>query len=338
MRKILRLTQARCLEFLRDKEALAWNLLMPIFFVVAIALAFSAGEKNLFKIMVVSQQNTTSLHDTAAVVPQLKYVKYIPIDNLKIAQEYLAQHQVDLVVQINPLAEYWFNPLSEKSDFLHQTFEKLSSHSLKAHSIESANIRYIDWVFPGILAVHLMYSALYGIAYVIVRYRKNGYLKRLQATPLTAFEFLSAQICSRLLISSIILALVYFTCAMILHPIMKGSLFLLFILYITGTFCLISLALLLCARITSEELSRGILEMAAWPMLLISGAWFSLDQAHISLQWLSQILPLTHLISATRQVMLYGASLQDIQGELLILLGMSIGFLLIGSLTFKWSK
>lgn len=333
MRKIFRLAQARCLEFFRDKEALAWNLLMPIFFVVAIALAFSAGEKNLFKVIVISTQNSAS-----GTLPQLKYIQYMPGDNLALAQQHLAQHQVDLIVQMGPQPQYWFNPLSEKSDFLHQIFGKISTVSFNAHPIEGTDIRYIDWVFPGILAIHLMYSALYGIAYVIVRYRKNGYLKRLQATPLTAFEFLSAQVFSRLLISTVILALVYFTCVVILHPVMKGNLFTLFILYITGTFCLISLALFLCAKVTSEELSRGILEIVAWPMLLISGAWFSLDHAHVSLQWLSQALPLTHLISAAREVMLYGATLHDIQGELLILLCMSMGFLLIGSLTFKWSK
>ena len=36
----------------------------------------------------------------------------------------------------------------------------------------------------------MMFSALWGVGYVVVRYRKNGVLKRLKATPLTAFEYL----------------------------------------------------------------------------------------------------------------------------------------------------
>ena len=46
--------------------------------------------------------------------------------------------------------------------------------------------------------MNIMWGALFGIGYVIVRYRKFGVLKRLRATPVTAMEFLSAQILSRL--------------------------------------------------------------------------------------------------------------------------------------------
>ena len=40
----------------------------------------------------------------------------------------------------------------------------------------------------------MMFSCLFGVGYVIVRYRKSGVLKRLKATPLRAIEFLAAQV------------------------------------------------------------------------------------------------------------------------------------------------
>ncbi len=58
-------------------------------------------------------------------------------------------------------------------------------------------IRYIDWMFPGILAMNMMFCALYGVGYTVVRYRKNGILKRLKAAPLTAFEYLSSEVLSQ---------------------------------------------------------------------------------------------------------------------------------------------
>jgi len=57
-------------------------------------------------------------------------------------------------------------------------------------------VRYVDWLFPGILGMNMMFSCLFGVGYVVLRYRKSGFLKRLQPTPLTAFEFLSAQVLS----------------------------------------------------------------------------------------------------------------------------------------------
>ena len=65
-------------------------------------------------------------------------------------------------------------------------------------AVEGRQIRYVDWVLPGVIATNMMFSCLWGVGYVIVRYRKNGVLRRLQATPLTPFEFLSAQVVSRL--------------------------------------------------------------------------------------------------------------------------------------------
>jgi hypothetical protein len=42
--------------------------------------------------------------------------------------------------------------------------------------------------------MNMMFSCLFGVGYVVLRYRKSGFLKRLHATPLTALEFLSAQV------------------------------------------------------------------------------------------------------------------------------------------------
>lgn len=333
MRKIFTLAFARSLEFFRDKEALTWNIIMPIFFVMAIAFAFGHGQKPLYKISVVSKSE-----QALQSLPRLKYIEYLQVDDLQRAQKKLEQHQTDLVIYLEDKWQYWFNPMSEKSDFLNQLFENIATSSFTVHRLEGAKIRYVDWVFPGILAINIMYGALYGIAYVIVRYRKNGYLKRLQATPLTAVEFLLSQVVSRLFISVMMLFIVFISCILLLNPVMNGNVFTLFLLYCIGILCIISLALLLCARVSSEELSRGLLEMAAWPMLLISGAWFSLDQAHYSIQWISQILPLTHLINAARNVMLYGASMGDIKFELMVLTTMTAIFLLLGSLIFKWRQ
>jgi len=48
--------------------------------------------------------------------------------------------------------------------------------------------------------MNMMFSGLFGIGYVIVRYRKNGVLQRLKAAPLSALEFISAQILSQMFI------------------------------------------------------------------------------------------------------------------------------------------
>lgn len=336
MRKIWALTKARNLEFFRDIEALSWNLIVPILLVVGIALAFNGGQKQLFKIALIQEHDGHFEH-----ILDLDAIQVIHTQQPQAALKRLEQHQYDLVLKRESAQkwQYWYNPLSDKSQFLDKLIQKIdTSHHYTPVELNGEKIRYVDWVFPGILAINIMYSALYGIGYIIVRYRKNGYLKRLQATPLTTVEFLMSQVLSRLMITIVMTSFIFTCCYLLLSPTMAGSFLLLLLLFIIGMVCMIALGLLLCSRVASEELSRGLIELAAWPMLLISGAWFSLDQAHVSIQWFSQILPLTHLIHAARDIMLYGATFQEVQFEFIILGGMSLVFLLAGVINFKWYK
>ena len=60
--------------------------------------------------------------------------------------------------------------------------------------------------------MNMMFSCLFGVGYVIVRYRKSSVLKRLKATPLSALEFVSAQLVSRLFIVMFMAIFVYGGC------------------------------------------------------------------------------------------------------------------------------
>jgi ABC-type multidrug transport system permease subunit len=171
---------------------------------------------------------------------------------------------------------------------------------------------------------------------VIVRYRKNGFLKRLKATPLHPFEFLLAQMVSRLLLIQTITVAVYAGCNYFIHFQMRGSYANLFLISLVGAICLISLGLLVSARLSSEELAGGILNLLTWPMMLLSGVWFSLEGTNPIVRKIAQFLPLTHLVDGARAIMTEGAGLVDIAPHIAILAGMTAIFLTIGSLIFRW--
>jgi ABC-type polysaccharide/polyol phosphate export permease len=53
-------------------------------------------------------------------------------------------------------------------------------------------------------------------------------------------------------------------------------------------------------------------------------------------QDLAMIFPLTHMITAARAIMIDGATLSQLIPEISVLAAMSVIFLFIGSLSFKW--
>ncbi len=117
---------------------------------------------------------------------------------------------------------------------------------------------------------------------------------------------------------------------------MDGNYFTLLTVLLIGAISLIALGLMISARVTSEELAGGFLNLATWPMMLLSGVWFSLESASAWVQHLSKIFPLTHVLDAARAVMIDGAGFVQIAPQLTTLTLMSVAFLAFGALVFRW--
>jgi len=181
-----------------------------------------------------------------------------------------------------------------------------------------------------------MFSCLFGVGYVVVRYRKSGFLRRLSATPVTALEFGAAQILSRLMLTVSVSVLVYAALALLIPFRNNGSALLLLVTAVLGATCMISLSFMVAARFTSEELANGIINLVSWPMMLLSGVWYSLEGAPKWLRIAAEALPLTQMLEAARAIMLDGAGIADILPRLAALAVMTAIFLGIAGVSFRW--
>ena len=334
MKRFLAILHARNMEFMRDKSSLGWNILFPLLLVLGFAAVFSGEPQPMFKVGIIG--DTATLARSDADFLKTKYIKFIMVDNADAAIEKVGHFQLDMLVDLREGRRYWINENAPNGYVLERMITSGKQSTYQRQTVQGRKIRYVDWVVPGILAMNMMFSCLFGVGYVIVRYRKNGFLKRLKATPLNPFEFLLAQMCSRLLLILTITTLVYAGCNYFIHFQMRGSYVNLFLISLLGAICLISLGLLVSARLSSEELAGGILNLLTWPMMLLSGVWFSLEGTNPVVQKIAQFLPLTHLVDGARAIMTEGAGLMDIAPHLAILALMTAVFLSIGSFIFRW--
>lgn len=336
LKRIYAIFRARNLEFVRDRGSLSWNLILPIALLLGLSFIFGSDRPE-YTVGVVQDGDTidTSRHPFL----QSRYIEFVPVHDLEDGFRKVSHHQLDLLVRFGDDASYWVNPDSPKGYFvefvLKQADESTGGHMTRSQ-IEGEPVRYVDWVLPGILGMNVMFSSLFGVGYVVVRYRKNGFLKRLRATPLRAIEFVIAQVASRLMLILLITSFVYAGTAFFLNIRMDGSYPLLLLVLFAGAVAMISLGLLVAARVTSEELAGGLLNMVTWPMMMLSGVWFSLEAASDWIQKLALAFPLTHMLSAARAVMLDGADAAEVLPQLLTLAGMTAVFLAVGALSFRW--
>ncbi len=332
MKNFIALFLARNREFYRDKGSLAWSIFFPLVLIFGLSTALS-NDKYVYKVGVLGDMAAARmlLHD----VPFLDVVRY---EDEALALRRLTRHQLDLVISTDSGPHYWINAQSKKSFFLEQSLKQLAPGKFTRATVSGQEVGYVAWVVPGILCMSLMFSCLYGIGYVIVRYRDNGVLKRLRATPITALEFLSAQAASRLLISVGTLSLVFTGSHFLLQFPVLGSWWLLLLVAVMGAASMISLSLVCAARIDSLEFMNGLLNLLSWPMMFLSGLWFSLDEAPAFIRQLSQLMPLTHVVDSARAVMLDGAGLRELLPHLAVLLLMTLLLMTIAARSFRWQK
>ena len=342
------LFSARNFEFTRDRAGFGWNILFPFLIVAGFGVIFSSDSRSEFKLGVFPADPGHMVIEKLNIPDRLKkseYIKIVPFENHDDAMEKLLHHKIDILLEnsSNKL-KYWMNDSSPKGYIMEKIVkesiipEKVFEDKVIKQQIGGEQIRYIDWLFPGILGMNIMFSSMFGVGYVIVRYRRSGVLKRLKATPVTAFEYLAAQLASRVIILLSTSFTVWFGCDLLFDFNMQGSYFDAFVAFTAGSVCLVCLGLIVACRGTSEEVANGVINFICWTMMFLSEVWFSLEGASSWVQNSAKIFPLTHFLSAVRKIINDGATLSDVSFEILILSAMSLLFLSIGSFLFSWTK
>lgn len=339
--------RARNLEFFRDRSAFGYNFLFPFLLVAGFGIIFGGKTYTEYKIGVFpieADRISIANLDIPQRFRDMHHLKFVGFPDAAEGLEKLKHHRIDFLLKAGKEPyQYWVSDASPKGYVVEQMFKaSLLQPETKLNAekkeIQGSAIRYIDWLFPGILAMNMMFSALWGVGYVVVRYRKNGVLKRLKVTPLTAFEYISAQAISRIFLLMFTLVVVWTGCDLIFSFRVQGAYLDLFVVFLLGSLSLTSLGLVLASRGTSEEFTTGILNFISWPMMFLSEVWFSLEGAPAWVQSFAKIFPLTHMLTAARKVMHDGAGLIEVSPEILLLGLMTLGFLTLAAALFSWNK
>lgn len=337
VRRLLAIWHARNLEFLRDRSTLVFNFLFPLALVVAFAIIFGGQPRPFFKIDVIAPPGAAldaHLHPFLAT----RYVDFVRIEPeaLEGTVRKVERHQVDLLLDLRAAPRYWVNQDSPKGYLAEKLLLESAAGRATREPVRGTAVRYVDWLLPGILGMNMMFSCLFGVGYVVVRYRKSGFLRRLSATPVTALEFGAAQVLSRLLLTVSVTSLLYAALAVLVPFRNEGSVLLLVVIAVMGALAMISFGFMMAARFASEELANGAINLASWPMMLLSGVWFSLEGAPAWLQVAARALPLTQMLDAARAVMLDGAGMPEVLSQLAWLAAMTALFLGVAAAGFRW--
>ncbi len=197
------------------------------------------------------------------------------------------------------------------------------------------NIKYIDFLVPAILGMTIMMSCMMGMGATIAGERETGELARLFMTPTSVSTIIGGKIAAKLLIELVRALILIFMAVLLFNVSIKGGFLQTFIVLVVGALCFVGFGIMLSARTSTQEDYAQISLPFSMPMMFVSGVFYPIETMPWILQKLAYIFPLTYLNDAMRGIMLKGQNLGDVWFDLVVLLGFTLLFFIIGVKRFN---
>ncbi len=353
MKPLLYMIMANYRMTLRNRMALFWNLAFPMIFIVLFGFLFSTdfsvdigiagADTNATSQEIAGQLETISAFNvkTGSRDGELKSLKdgnrsvVIVFEEGEQAGQVAAQLYYD---ESNPQQSQI--ALGAVQQFLDQinldTLQGVRPVAVTTQAVSTNDLRYIDFLVPGILAMSIMNSGLIGLASAFVTYREKGILRRIKATPFPLSQFIIARIVSQLTIA-LTQAVVLIALAKLLFDLrIDGNLINVFVMVIIGATAFLSLGFVISSFAKNQEAADALANAFSFPMLFLAGVFFPVDSAPGWLQPITRAMPLRYLADALRDLMVRGSTLPDQWFNILIMVITATVGLLLSLRLFKW--
>ena len=171
-------------------------------------------------------------------------------------------------------------------------------------------------IVPGLIGVILSMTMVLFTAIAIVRERERGNLELLINTPVRTTELMLGKIAPYVVIGMLQTTLILLLGRLAFNVPIRGSLVDLYAAALVFVAASLSLGLLFSTLVSTQMQAFQLTFMSFLPQILMSGFMFPFDGMPRPARLFAEILPLTHFVRLVRALILRGASLGDVSGEL----------------------
>ncbi|WP_437493537.1 ABC transporter permease [Sorangium sp. So ce1014] len=199
---------------------------------------------------------------------------------------------------------------------------------------------YVHYLFPGILTFSVMLAGLFATGYTMVLYRQNRFLKKLATTPMPKAAFVGAQIAARSVLVLGQIALVAAAGALLFDvPFTAVSALWVALVSLLGLLAFMGIGFVLACVLRTEDLVVDIVSAVNLPLVFLSEIFFPLDALPRPLAALGALLPSTHMVQLTREILLFGATDPgQLAGGIAVLAGWTVATFALSLRLFRWHR
>lgn len=354
MRQLRLLISVELKEYLREPGIIFWAILFPILLALGLGLAFSGEGVQERQIAVVSGEGSR-LPDSISGIDLTRSTWNQKVGNEKIgftsytftkiswdnAVLQLKQGKTSMIIEASADGlQYHFDPANPDARVsylqLSDYFSGSEPDGKEVTILEQAGTRYIDFLVPGLLAMGIMMSCMWGISYSNVDRRNKKLLRRMVATPMKKYNYVAAQLTARIIMSAMEAILLVLVTYWIFEISITGSITALILLFLAGNMAFTGLAILIASRTANTQIANALINLVVMPMMILSGIYFSYHNFPDFMITVIQVLPLTVLADSVRSVFIEGAGLAETLPHIGALAAFGFVLFVIGIRVYKW--
>jgi ABC-2 type transport system permease protein len=355
MKLILKLALASMKMFFRQREAIIWTILLPLFIIVLFGFIRFDGLGRMH-LGIVNEAGERG----GAITAALRNVKTVELFEGAKDQELreLEKGERDVVLVIPE----GFDPAGKASVLLVADPEgkpretqlaalvlqrvvdemvfartpEAARITVQTEAVKIRNLTYIDFLIPGVLSMGIMQMGIFGVAFSFVSLKKRGILRRLSVTPIRPRDFIIAQVLMRLVALIIQMVVMVGVGVLFFHLHFTGNPLTMFVTGVLGATVFLGIGFTLAGISKSEDQVAPLANLITLPMMLLSGVFFSRSNLPGIVRHITEIFPLTFLADGLRAVAIDGATLVQILPQIGGLLIWSVATILLASKLFRW--
>lgn len=331
--------------FVRDRMAFLFAFLFPVVFLAIFGLVFGGGDGTIRP--TVQVRGTGQLIDALRAVPALEVVKakdaaaaladvedgdaaaFVDVDGASATVDYTAANGTD-----GPVALAVVQGVVDRL-----TIDAAGAQppvALEIRRVEDRSLRYIDFFLPGILAMAVTQSAVFGLGITLVEWRQRRVLRRLRLSPTPAREVVLSRVVLGMVLALVQALFLVLVGWLVFGVHLRGAPWAVPLVAAIGALPFVALGVVVGAVAKSTGAAAGISNLLTLPMVFLAGVFFPTSGAPSIVRAISSVLPLTFLVDSLRDVAVRGHGVAATFPNLAVLLGFTVVFAAIGARVFRW--
>ena len=372
--QLLQLFLAHFREIIREPGVIFWGIVFPILMALGLGIAFTKKADVIHHVAIIEANGpTVSMEDDQSKIEDFlqnyctkgeaeedkpPFYQHILTDeklgnttflfrrsSWTEAMVLLKRGKLSIVLdEKNDRVIYHFDPLNPEAQLTYLQLSRIMNAGDRNLPAIEANVepltvggtRYIDFLIPGLIAMGVMMSCLWGISYGIIEKRSKKLLRRMIATPMRKSYFLLTMIGVRIALNVTESALLFIFAWLVFDITIQGNIAALLGIFIAGNISFAGIAIFVSSHTANTEIGNGLINVIVLPMMVLSGIFFSY---HNFPDWAIpyiQKFPLTMLADGIRSIFIEGAGFVEVAFPSFLLIIIGVLFFSAGLKIFKW--